>query len=133
MRLRSLERGMIHLFLKIRPFAKQRPRFTGKHAYMDSGYMKRKRELLRQARQQYNGPMLTGRLKLTVNFYTRSGGMAPDHDNAIGAILDALQGDKGEGNWSQGLILNDKQVKEWGPGGVWPNKEPRIEVRIEEV
>ncbi len=91
-----------HAVINLAPFAKERPRVTQNGVYMEAGY-RRKREVLRR---RFGPVQVTGYLKLTlvaVRPMPISWGEekrrlmrgepakpAPDLDNIIGAVMDAL-------------------------------------------
>jgi Holliday junction resolvase RusA-like endonuclease len=88
------------LVIPIGPMAKARPRVTRRNVYMPAHY---------QAwREKFAGYCLgarevVGTFALTVAFRTKTGNMRPDLDNAVGAVLDALQDAK--------VIANDSACK----------------------
>lgn len=114
--------------LNVAPKGKARPRRgAGKHMYMPKAY-EAWREIVRwQVRSQVPAHVL-GLLPLSMRLRWRMicsapyGEMGPDGDNAEGALWDAIQVPK-KGGW--GLIVNDKQFKDWGgkiiagPTSIW--------------
>jgi Holliday junction resolvase RusA-like endonuclease len=90
--------------LYIKPCAKARPRMTKSgHAYMPKAYMDwraRFRQLWHNCVPKF--PPFSENIAVTVFFYTTTGTMRPDLDNAAAAVLDALQ--------DVNAITNDRHV-----------------------
>ena len=92
----------ISLALDIRPCAKARPRVTRNGCFMPKPYVLWRKEFVRQMKAQWDGVPLVGRLEVTARFECKKS-LRPDLDNAIGAVLDALQ--------DAGTVPNDSAVR----------------------
>ena len=82
---------------------KARPRVSHGHAYLPAPYRAWKQRICLLLRGKGPASPLTGTVHVTTLFYTRTGNMRSDCDNAMAAILDCLQ--------DAGWIKNDRQVK----------------------
>lgn len=122
--------------LRIAPAGKERPRVTKFGTFMPKKYEAWRGAVRWMVRSQIPTDALPrlpliSRLYLCATFTVPGGSMKPDLDNALGAILDAIQvppvrtdkqGRPRGGGW--GLIVNDSQVKrlagcvEDGPTGI---------------
>jgi Holliday junction resolvase RusA-like endonuclease len=100
-------------FPDFKPCAKARPRVTRNGTYMPKDYQEWRDRFAWQARLELadfdcrgtatEPDPMTGRLSVSVEYRTASGNMRPDLDNALGAVLDALQ---------PATISNDGNVRE---------------------
>jgi Holliday junction resolvase RusA-like endonuclease len=122
--------------LRIAPAGKERPRVTKHGTFMPHAYEAWRSAFRWMVRSQIPPSVLPrlpliSRLYLAATFTVPGGSMNPDLDNALGAILDAIQvppvrtdkqGRKRGGGW--GLMVNDSQIKrlagvvEDGPTGI---------------
>jgi Holliday junction resolvase RusA-like endonuclease len=66
-------------------FSKARPRVTSRGTFMPKEYQAKRREMLRQIQEQYQGPPLEGPIRLELDVY---GEGRADADNIIGAFMD---------------------------------------------
>lgn len=92
--------------LDMHPMGKARPRVTRTgHAFMPTAYRKWKAEFVARcmALPLKDRKTIDGPVSITVLFYTKTGNMRSDCDNAYAAVLDGLQDAK--------IIANDRQVK----------------------
>lgn len=90
--------------LFIDPCAKARPRVTTRGTYMPPAYTAWRKDFALKWNQTV--PKITPfdcDLIINTTFFTTTGKMRPDPDNAYAAVLDALQKDVG-------VIVNDKSV-----------------------
>jgi Holliday junction resolvase RusA-like endonuclease len=86
--------------IHIEPHAKERPRFGGGRAYNSKRYTDWRKRFVALA-PKVKRPM-SGALHLSVTFFTKTGKMRPDLDNALAGVCDALQ--------DAGVIVNDRDV-----------------------
>lgn len=84
--------------IPVGPMAKARPRITRRGTYMPDHYTAWRRAFTAHCLDQ-GVPDVVGPFAIGVIFQTKNGRMRPDLDNAIGAVLDALQ--------DAGIIAND--------------------------
>lgn len=80
---------MITLIIKMPIFSKARPRVTRHGTFMPVEYQRKRKEMLRQVLEQYQGEPLSGPVRIEVDVY---GEGRADADNIIGAFLDAVVG-----------------------------------------
>lgn len=80
---------MIELRVDMPLFSKARPRVTRNGTFMPVAYKQKQAEMVRQLREQWDGPPLEGPLRLELRI--RGEGRA-DADNIIGALMDAANG-----------------------------------------
>lgn len=92
---------VISLVVALPPRSKARPRVTCHGTYMPPGYSKWRQAFV-AACAGYPW-RLVGRFRIGVIFWTRTGDIRPDLDNALGAVLDALQ--------DAGIIEDDRLLK----------------------
>lgn len=101
-------------WLRMRPAGKARPRVTAKSTYMPKAYQAWRRQAesliglsLRDWAEEHLDTWRALRngsdCSLSIVIETPTGRMRPDIDNAVGAIMDALQG--------AGVLANDRQVR----------------------
>jgi Holliday junction resolvase RusA-like endonuclease len=111
----------------MKPAGKERPRFAIGRTYMPAKYMKWKKDFLAHCMKSYhwnrNTP-ITSKLSISVRFYTKTGNMRPDLDNALGAIMDAIQGK---------IIDNDRQIRRIDHCGIEQDDCDRISFHLEEL
>lgn len=110
---------MISLALPLKPAAKARPRVTSKGTYMPRAYQEWRQEFRWSLVGQDRRPIL-GPFAVRVEFITPRGTMRPDLDNAIAAVLDALQ--------DAAVIANDRNCRRLAAEVV---RGKRYEIRIE--
>lgn len=77
---------MIELVIHMVLFSKARPRVTKNGTFMPMDYQHKRREMIRQIKEQYTGEPLEGPLRLELDVY---GEGRADADNIIGALMDA--------------------------------------------
>lgn len=99
--------------LRLAPAGKERPRVTKFGTFMPHAYEAWRKACRWMVRSQVPPAILPrlpliSRLYLAATFTVPGGSMKPDLDNALGAILDAIQVPP-KGGW--GLIANDSQIK----------------------
>ena len=70
-------------------FSKARPRVTSRGTFMPVEYKKKQKEMVRQLKEQWEGPPLEGPLRLELRI---KGEGRADADNIIGALMDAANG-----------------------------------------
>jgi Holliday junction resolvase RusA-like endonuclease len=88
---------------------------------MPAPYVRWKRTFAFHARAQWSRAALEGPVRVAAEFITPTGGCRPDLDNALGAVLDALEGI---------VIVNDRQVRA-GAYTISKGEEQRIVVEVE--
>lgn len=76
---------MIGLTIRMVLFSKARPRVTSRGTFMPKDYQDKRREMLRQIKEQYQGEPLDGPIRLELDVY---GEGRADADNIIGAFMD---------------------------------------------
>jgi Holliday junction resolvase RusA-like endonuclease len=102
---------VITVRLPIKPTGKARPRVTSHGTYMPKRYEEWRAMVRLHAHLQLprsTAIPLACPVAFRCTFSTPSGKIRPDLDNAVGAILDAIQVPPA-GGW--GLIANDRQVR----------------------
>jgi Holliday junction resolvase RusA-like endonuclease len=77
---------MIELTIHMVLFSKARPRVTSRGAFMPKEYQAKRKEMLRQIQEQYQGPPMEGPIRLEIDVF---GEGRADADNIIGALMDA--------------------------------------------
>lgn len=92
----------VSLVVDLPPKAKARPRVTQNGTYMPPAYAQWKRDFA-VACHGYPWRVI-GRFSIVIRFYTPTGRMRCDLDNAAAAVLDALQ--------DAGVIENDRDCVE---------------------
>lgn len=107
------------LRVPLAPAAKARPRVTSKGTYMPRAYQEWRQEFRWALIGQDRRP-IAGLFAVRVVFTTPRGTMRPDLDNALAAVLDALQDD--------GAIANDRNCRKLSAEVV---KGRRYEIGIE--
>ena len=80
---------MIELLVNMPLFSKARPRVTTKGTFMPKEYQLKRKEMIRQLNEQWQGPPLTGPIRLELRI---KGEGRADADNIIGALMDAANG-----------------------------------------
>lgn len=80
---------MIELIVNMPLFSKARPRVTAKGTFMPKEYQLKRKEMIRQLKEQWQGPPLEGPIRLELK--VKGEGRA-DADNIIGALMDAANG-----------------------------------------
>ncbi len=93
------------LLVPMPPHGKERPRFGQGKARMSDVYVAWKRMFAWHARSQWPGPPWVGPLSVQAVFVTPTGSCRSDGDNALGSVLDALEGI---------AYANDRAVKAGG-------------------
>ena len=76
---------MIELTIQMPLFSKARPRVTSRGTFMPKEYQEKRKEMLRQIKEQYQGDPLAGPIRLEIDVY---GEGRADTDNIIGALMD---------------------------------------------
>lgn len=76
---------MISLTIHMVLFSKARPRVTSRGTFMPKDYRDKRKEMLRQIKEQYQGEPLEGPIRLELDVY---GEGRADADNIIGAFMD---------------------------------------------
>ena len=79
----------IELTVDMPLFSKARPRVTTKGTFMPKAYREKRKEMVRQLKEQWGFPPLEGPLRLEL--LIKGEGRA-DADNIIGALMDAANG-----------------------------------------
>lgn len=77
--------AIVEIKINMPLFSKARPRVTSRGVFMPAEYRKKQKEMLRQIREQYNGPPLGGPLRLEIELRGEGRG---DIDNMVGAFFD---------------------------------------------
>lgn len=80
---------MIELTILMALFSKARPRVTSRGTFMPKEYQAKRKEMLRQIKEQYTGAPLEGPIRLEVDVY---GEGRADADNIVGAFMDTANG-----------------------------------------
>lgn len=111
---------MLRLSLPMKPAAKARPRVTSKNTYMPRAYQEWRQEFRWLCVERGLCVRLDGPFAVAVVFVTPRGTMRPDLDNAIAAVLDAMQDAE--------VITNDRNCRRLAAEVV---KGKRYEIRIE--
>ena len=76
----------IELVVSMPLFSKARPRVTARWTFMPKEYKQKQAEMVRQIKEQWDGPPLEGPLRLEIDLRGEGRG---DADNMIGALMDA--------------------------------------------
>lgn len=85
----DMQKPLIELELKLVLFSKARPRVTSNGTFMPADYQRKRKEMLAQIKEQYQGQPLEGPIRLEVDLY---GEGRADADNLVGALLDTANG-----------------------------------------
>jgi len=80
---------MIEIVVNLPLYSKARPRVTSRGTFMPKAYQDKRKEMLRQIKEQYKGEPLEGPLRLELDVY---GEGRADADNIVGALLDCANG-----------------------------------------
>lgn len=70
-------------------FSKARPRVTSRGTFMPKAYQDKRKEMVRQIKEQWHGAPLEGPIRLELRI---KGEGRADGDNIIGALMDAANG-----------------------------------------
>lgn len=76
----------IELIVNMPLYSKARPRVTARGTFMPKEYKQKQAEMVRQIKEQWEGPPLEGPLRLEIDLRGEGRG---DADNMIGALMDA--------------------------------------------
>lgn len=79
----------IELTVDMPLFSKARPRVTKNGVFMPAAYTSKRKEMVRQLKEQWGHPPLEGPLRLELRI---KGEGRADADNIIGALMDAANG-----------------------------------------
>lgn len=79
----------IELTVNMCLFSKARPRVTKNGVFMPAAYTSKRKEMVRQLKEQWESPPLEGPLRLELRI---KGEGRADADNIIGALMDAANG-----------------------------------------
>lgn len=80
---------LIEIVVNMPLFSKARPRVTKNGVFMPAAYTSKRKEMVRQLKEQWGFPPLEGPLRLELRI---KGEGRADADNIIGALMDAANG-----------------------------------------
>lgn len=80
---------IIELVVNMPLYSKARPRVTARGTFMPKEYRVKQAEMVRQLKEQWDGPPLEGPLRLEIDLRGEGRG---DADNILGSLMDAGAG-----------------------------------------